>query len=65
MSSAAGPAPFTHLLDECDVPDKARLADFRKPRAEWVGLLEKDPLHSVSYGATIWVRKCVNQDEKL
>jgi hypothetical protein len=48
MSSALGLAPYKHPLDKCDVQDRTKLADFRKVRAEWINLLEKDPLHSVS-----------------
>ncbi|MBL6458445.1 hypothetical protein JMJ55_24205 [Belnapia sp. T6] len=48
MSSTGGRVLYTYSLDKCDVQDKTKLADFRKARAEWVDLLEKDPLHSVS-----------------
>ncbi len=44
MSTATVLAPYTHPIDKCDVQDQAKLAEFRKARAEWVALLEKDPL---------------------
>lgn len=56
MTNAIGLAPYKHPVDRCDVQDKAKLVDFRKARAEWVELLEKDPLHSVSrqLSALVW-----------
>lgn len=56
MSAAAGHAPYTYPPDMCDVRDHAKLLAFRAKRAEWVVLLEKDPLHSVSsqLSALVW-----------
>jgi hypothetical protein len=46
--TTASQAPYRFAAEKCDVQDHAKLLAFREKRAEWVALLEQNPLHSVS-----------------
>lgn len=54
--TSASHAPYNFAPDQCDVKDQGKLVEFRAKRAEWVSLLEQDPLHSVSrqLSALVW-----------
>jgi hypothetical protein len=69
-TSSPKSSPYNFPVDRCDVFDKAQLKDFRKKRAEWVDLLEKDHLHSVGrqLSSLVWqdaVFRLINEARRL
>lgn len=70
MTNAATEPTYKYGIDQCDVLDKARLVEFRAKRIEWVDLLEKDKLHSVSeqLSSLVWqdaVFRLFNEGRRL
>lgn len=49
-------AEYKYQISDCDVRDKATLEVYRAKRAEWVRLLDGDPVHSISsqLSAMLW-----------